>query len=70
MAVFILQTAGADFVVILKLHYLLQINELKSFTLTMEALLNVVLSLSWFLDYLSKGSIEPCDNLHRCLGQH
>lgn len=38
---FILLTAGADFVVILKLYYLPQINVLKSFTLVMEELLNV-----------------------------
>lgn len=40
----ILLTAGADFVVILKLYYLPQINELKPFSLTMEALLHV----KWF----------------------
>lgn len=41
MPVFILLTAGADFVVILKLYYLPQINVLKSFSLAMEDLLNV-----------------------------
>lgn len=44
MAVFILLTAGADFVAILNLYYQPQINELKSFSLATEALLSV----KWF----------------------
>jgi len=44
MARFTVLAAGADFVVILKLYCQPQVNELKSFSLTVEVLLNV----KWF----------------------